>query len=206
MVNLALNVVEHRSRYEAVRLAKAHGIIKTGIEPFTESLLIITGSMGAGKTSVLAEASDILALRGIVHAAIDLDALSLAHLPSAAATDGVMYRNLQSVCENYAALGVTRLLLARAMETRAELELCRTMVSAAKTTVCRLTAGIDTMQQRVRTRESGVLQAQYVDRVAILDAILDRAQLEDFTVINEDRPINDVAQEMLIKAGWISDW
>ena len=39
------------------------------------------GSTGAGKTSVLAEASDILALQ-IVHAAVDLDALGLAHLPS----------------------------------------------------------------------------------------------------------------------------
>ena len=166
-------------------------------------MLIITGSMGAGKTSVLAEASDILALRHIVHAAIDLDALGLAHLPSAAATDGVMYRNLQSVCENYAALGVTRLLLAGAMEDRAELELCRTAVSAVNTTVCRLTAGIDTMRQRVKMRESGVLQRQYVDRVTTLDAILDSARLEDFVVINENRPINDVAKEMLIKAGWI---
>jgi len=169
-----------------------------------ESLLIITGSMGAGKTSVLAEASDILALRHIVHAAIDLDALGLAHLPSAASTDDVMSRNLQSVCENYAALGVTRLLVARAMETREELDLCHTTVSAARTTICRLTAGIATMQQRVRMRETGVLQAQFVERVAILDAILDRAQLEDFAVINENRSINDVAQEMLMKAGWIS--
>lgn len=162
--------------------------------------------MGAGKTSVLAEASDILALRRIVHAAVDMDALGLAHLPSAAGTDDVMYRNLESVCQNYAALGVTRLVLARAMEDRAELELCRTMVSAAKTTVCRLTAGIDTMQQRVKMRESGVLQEQFVDRVVTLDAILDCTRLEDFVVINENRPINDVAKEMLIKAGWISDW
>jgi len=81
-----------------------------------ESLLIITGTMGAGKTSILGEASDILALRGIVHAAIDLDALGLAHLPAAAGSDGVMYRNLQSVCENYASLGVNRLLLARAID------------------------------------------------------------------------------------------
>ena len=169
-----------------------------------ESLLIITGSMGAGKTSVLAEASDILTLRHIVHAAIDLDALSLAHLPSAASTDGVMYRNLQSVCENYAALGVTRVLVARAMETRAELELCRSAVSAQNTAVCRLTASLSEMQQRVRNRESGILQQQFVDRVAILNAILDRARLEDFTVINENRCINDMAHEMLIKAGWIS--
>jgi predicted kinase len=169
-----------------------------------ESLLIITGSMGAGKTSVLAEASDILALRQIVHAAIDLDVLGLAHLPSSASTDDVMYRNLQSVCENYATLGVTRVLLACAVEDRARLELCRSAVSAQDAVICRLTATIDTMQQRVGTRETGVLQAQYVNRVAILDAILDRARLEDFAVINEGRSINDVAQEMLIKAGWIS--
>jgi ABC-type uncharacterized transport system YnjBCD ATPase subunit len=168
-------------------------------------LLIITGSMGAGKTSVLAEASDILAMRHIVHAAIDLDALGLAHLPSAARTDGVMYRNLESVCRNYAALGVTRLLLARAMEDRAELELCRNVVAAANTQVCRLTAGISTMQQRVKLRESGVLQGQFVDRVATLEAILDRARLEDFAVINENRLLSEVAQEMLIKAGWIAN-
>ena len=187
-------------------VGEAHAMIKTGNEAVMEFLLIITGSMGSGKTSVLAEASDILALRHIVHAAVDLDALSLAYLPAAAATDAVMYRNLQSVCRNYAALGVTRLLLARALETRAELELCRTMVSATKTSICRLNAGIDTMQQRVSKRESGILQQEFVDRVTILNGILDRARLENFAVINENRPINDVAKEMLIKAGWISDW
>ena len=167
-------------------------------------MLIITGSMGAGKTSVLAEASDILALRKIVHAAIYLDALGLAHLPSATGNDGVMYRNLESVCRNYAALGITRLLLARAMEDRGELELCQSIVSAANTIVCRLTASVAEMQQRVKMRETGTLQRQFVDRVVILDAILDRATLEDFAVVNENRSLSDVAQEMLIKAGWIA--
>jgi hypothetical protein len=35
------------------------------------------------RPSVLGEASDILALRNIIHAAIDLDAFGLAHLASA---------------------------------------------------------------------------------------------------------------------------
>src|ERR1700758_115000 len=97
----------------------------------TRSLLIITGAMGAGKTSVLAEASDMLALRHIAHAAIDVDALGLAYVPAAARNDEVMYRNLRSVCNNYAALGVIRFLLARALENRAELDFCRGIVSAA---------------------------------------------------------------------------
>jgi hypothetical protein len=85
----------------------------------TGSLLVITGSMGAGKTAVLGEASDILSMRQIVHAAIDLDALGLACLPAGAVTDAVMYENLRSIRRNYAALGVQRFLLARAIEDEA---------------------------------------------------------------------------------------
>jgi hypothetical protein len=169
-----------------------------------ESLLIITGTMGAGKTTVLAEASDILTLRQITHAAIDLDALGLVHLPSPPVNDGLMYRNLQSLCRNYESAGVARLLLARAMEEPTELELCRSIVSASKTVVCRLTASIEAMEQRVRTRESGLLQKIYVARVAKLNDILDAARFEDFTVVNENRSLAEVAQELLIKAGWIS--
>jgi hypothetical protein len=159
--------------------------------------------MGAGKTTVLGEASDLLALRHIAHAAIDLDALGLDHLPSAASAsapsnDGVMYRNLQSICKNYASIGVTRFLVARAMENRAELELCRGAVSATNTVVCRLAASIETMQQRVKMRESGVSQREYVARVAKLNLILDVARLEDFVVTSEGRSVSEVAQETLV--------
>jgi len=171
----------------------------------TESLLLITGTMGAGKASVLGEASDILALRQIAHAAIDMDALGLAYLPSRVGNDAVMYRNLLAVCKNYAAVGVQRLLLARAIEDRAQLERCRVIVRSTNTIVCRLTASIAAMKQRVKIRETGLSQAEYVARVAKLNVILDRARLEDFTVTNEKRSLTDVALEVLIKAGWISN-
>lgn len=161
--------------------------------------------MGSGKTSVLGEVSDILAQRQIVHAAIDLDALGLAHLPSAAFSDGVMYENLRSICRNYSSLGVQRLLLARAIEDSARLRLCRDTVSAPNTVVCRLIASIETMKRRVQSRESGISQREYVARVEELNVILDRVQLEDFAVINEDRPLTDVAREVLVRAGWIAN-
>jgi hypothetical protein len=170
----------------------------------TESLLIITGTMGAGKTAILGEASDILAKRQIVHAAIDLDAFGLAHLPSAASSDCVMYDNLRSICRNYAALGVQRFLVARAIEDSAQLKLCRDIIPAVNTVVCRLTASIEAMKRRVQTRDLGISQGEYVARVAKLSVILDRARLEDFAVTNEHRSLTDVAIEMLNKAGWIS--
>ena len=168
-------------------------------------LLIITGSMGAGKSAVLAEASDILKLRNLVHAAIDVDSLFLGHLPSEANNDDVMYDNLRSVCNNYAARGIQRFLFALAIENRAQLELCREITSATDTIICRLTVSVGVMQHRVKTRESGVLQQEFVARVEKLNAILDAAQLEDFTVSNENRLLNEVALEMLNKAGWISN-
>jgi hypothetical protein len=116
-----------------------------------------------------------------------------------------MYDNLRSICSNYAARGVQKFILARAIENEAQLELCRGMIPAANTVVCRIAAGIETMKRRVEMRESGISQAEYVARVTKLNAILDRAQLEDFVVANESRQLTDVALEMLMKAGWISN-
>ena len=160
--------------------------------------------MGAGKTAVLGEASDFLAQRQIVHAAIDLDAFGLAHL-SAARSDDVMYDNLRSICRNYTALGVRRFLVARAIEDSAQLKLCRDIIPAVNTVVCRLTPSIETMKRRVQIRELGISQPEYVTRVAKLNDILDRARLEDFAVTNENRSLTDVALEMLVKVGWISN-
>lgn len=164
--------------------------------------------MGVGKSSVLAEASDILARRRVAHAAIDVDAWGLGFLPEPVTTDEAMYRNLRSVCGNYAALGVRRFLLARAIEGRAQLDLCRAAISGKNSlpelVVCRLAASVATMQQRVQMRETGIGQQAFVARVAELDVILDRVRLEDFAVANENRSLSDAAMEMLVKAGWIS--
>ncbi|HEV2385831.1 MAG TPA: hypothetical protein VGS20_01120 [Candidatus Acidoferrales bacterium] len=116
-----------------------------------------------------------------------------------------MYDNLRSICRNYAALGVRRFLLARAIEDATELRICRDILPAAITVVCRLTASIETMKRCVRMRESGKSQRECVARVAILNAILDRARLEDFAVTNDNRSLTDAALEMLLTAGWIVD-
>ena len=168
-------------------------------------LLILTGSMGTGKSSVLAEASDILSLNDIHHAAIDVDTLSLGHLPPTTETDSLLYENLRSVCKNYAARGIQRFLLAKALEHKSHLGQFRRIVSATHSVVCRLTASIQEMQRRVKLRETGLLGQKYLNRVAVLNTILERAHLEDFAVVNESRPLTEVALEVLTKAGWISN-
>src|SRR5207237_6893986 len=117
------------------------------IPPMT--VLVISGSMGAGKTTVMAEASDLLAEQGIAHAALDLDALGIVHGPAA---DDLMYTNLTTVWANYSLAGVTRLLIASAVESKRELDRLRAAVGNAEIVVCRLRAPVSVMEARVRQR------------------------------------------------------
>jgi hypothetical protein len=166
-------------------------------------LLVITGTMGSGKTSVLAEASDILALCKIPHATIDLDAMGGAQLDVLGGRDDVMYANLTSVSLNYVGLGLTRFLVARAIESRTELDRCVRAVGADGASVCRLVANDDTMRKRVAERERGLLRQELIRRVTVLTEILDNAAVEDFSVSTENRTVTEAAREMLIRAGWI---
>jgi hypothetical protein len=59
------------------------------------------------------------------------------------------------------------------------------------------------MQERVQGRELGTSQSSYVARVAELNSILNDAHLEDFSLLNENRPVTDVAHEMLVRAEWL---
>jgi len=164
--------------------------------------IVISGSMGAGKTTVMAEASDLLASRGIAHAAIDLDALGIVHLPHGAAAHDLMFRNLRAVWTNYAAAGVDRLLIAAAVENRAMLDRLRDCLPGAQIVVARLMAPLAVMTARVRQREPGMHQAKFVARVAELEELLDAAALDAFAVVNEG-DVTQVARDVLARAGWL---
>jgi len=168
-----------------------------------DHLLLITGSMGTGKTTVLGEASDLLTARDIPHAAIDLDALGLAHLPRPSTHD-LVSANLAAMCANYAAAEVVRVMLAGAVESRAELERIRQSTLARQMVVCRLRAPVAVMEARVTQRERGIRADRYVARVRALEEILDLASLEDFSVGTTDVPITQVAESVLRLAGWLS--
>ena len=166
-------------------------------------VVVISGSMGSGKTTVMAEASDLLTASRVAHAAIDLDALGVGYLPDDTWND-LTYRNLASLCANHRVAGVTRLLIAEAVENRAELDLIRNAIPDSEILVCRLKARLATMQQRVLTREPGLLQERLAARVAALEAMLDTAGLEDFVVENDNRSVTEVAHRILVRAGWLS--
>ena len=152
-------------------------------------VLIISGSMGAGKTTVMSEASDLLCAAGVDHAAIDLDGLTIGHLLHAAS---LTRRNLAAIWHNYAAFGIRRV----------RLDEVRDSIPGAHIVICRLRASVRTMEERVRWREPGMRQAELIERVSVLDTELDATALHDFVVENDERRVTDVAREVLSMAGW----
>lgn len=172
--------------------------------PAAVPLLIISGSMGTGKTTVLSEASDLLAEAGIPHAAIDLDWLGQTYPQRGPHGQRLVFTNLAAVWSNYVEGGAERLIVARVVEDRAELAQYRAAVPGAQPIVCRLTAPLAVMHERLRIREPGMNLDQALKRAAELDGILERAGVEDFVVDNgPGRSIGDVAREVLSRAGWL---
>ena len=117
----------------------------------------------------------------------------------------IFYRNLASVWAHFAAGGVSRLLLAVPVESREELDRLHSAIADADFAVCRLTADLSTMQERLRVREPGMLQKQFLARAAELKTVLDGADVEDFCIANDQASVTKVAHELLNRAGWLAD-
>jgi Cdc6-like AAA superfamily ATPase len=166
-------------------------------------VLVISGSMGTGKTAVLGEASDLLSARNVVHAAFDLDAMGLLLLPEAQSRE-LHYRNLAMFYVNCREAGVKRFLFAAAIESREALNDLARATGNPIVTVCRLIASQATMDNRLRTREVGMRQHEFLERSRMLNSILDAANVEDFWIQNDGHNVTAVAEEMLVRANWIT--
>jgi hypothetical protein len=166
-------------------------------------ILVISGSMGAGKTAVMGEASDVLSARGVVHAALDLDALGIVLLPEPLSRE-LHARNIAAIYNNCVEAGIESFLIAAAIESREVLDDLRRAMGNANTTVCRLLAPLDTMVARLQTREVGMRRQDYLNRARVLDAILDAAGVEDFRLANDVQSVTAVAREMLVRSNWIT--
>ena len=165
---------------------------------------VLTGTVGSGKSTVAAEINDALAELKVPNAAVDLDALVWQWPSTSKWNNDLMFENLTSLWPNYQAHGATHLILARVLEDRAELDRYRAAVPGAEITVCRLTTAEPLRLERLQERmPPGPSRDWHLARSVELEAILANLACEDFEVENGDRPIREVALEVLSRAGWL---
>ena len=151
----------------------------------------------------MGEASDLLYARQIVHAAFDLDAIGIVLLPEPRSAV-LHYQNLAAIYDNCRSAGIDRFLIAAAIESPEHLADLAASLNHATITACRLVASINTMADRLRIREVGIRRREFLERSVVLNAILDAASVEHFRIDNDGRDVTSVAEEMLVRAGWIT--
>ena len=167
------------------------------------SVLAISGAVGVGKSSVLVELHDILEHEKVPHGCVERDALSYSWPTQGRFNEVMVERNLSCLIPNFLDAGATHLIIAGVIESADDLEVYRRCIPNAEIQVCRLTADVDIRRERLRGREKGTGLDWHLNRTVELDGILDRGKIEDFRVDNGDRPLREVALEVLTRAGWL---
>jgi adenylylsulfate kinase len=166
--------------------------------------ILLTGTMGSGKSAVTIAVGELLQQRGQPYALVDLDWLGWVEpAPDSPLTQrAVLTENLRLIWPTFRAAGVARLVLARFVEDRAQLEEFRAALPGVPLAVVRLVAPAALIERRLRARDAGAQLAEHLTEFARFAARGEASALEDAVVENGDRPLEDVAAEVLAAAGW----
>jgi len=164
-------------------------------------VLALSGSVGVGKTATLIEIHDVLEKRAVPHGCVERDALGYSWPPQGRFNERIIELNLSCVVRTFLAAGAERLVIAGVIETPHDLSVYHRCIPNAEIQVCRLTADLDLRYERLRIREKGAGLNWHLERTAELDGILDQAEVDHFSVDNGDRPLREVALEVLARAG-----
>jgi hypothetical protein len=181
--------------------------------------LIVSGTGGAGKSSVAAEISRVLAAAGASHAFIDVDTIAqFGPAPWRRRQGGSFYdalkcKNVESLWLNFHEAGALHLVLAAqvdSLQLRARYE--RALEGCA-VQVALLIAPPDLLKERLtgRPRDSfhpmsyskdGAIRQELLERVPADQARLRTAAVHDFCVVNDASPAQAAARVVEL-AGWL---
>ena len=169
-------------------------------------ILLLTGPVGVGKSTVAGEAARLLREARIAHALVDLAHIGVC-FPAPTNDpwhERLAHRNLACMWSNFQKAGALRLLLCRVLEARSLLRHVVRAVPGAEITVIRLRTPLPVLHERLRAREAGRDPQWYLDAATYLTEKMDRFPVEDYLIDNLDRPADDVAGEALRLAGWLA--
>jgi hypothetical protein len=171
-----------------------------------ERVLLVTGTVGVGKSTVGREVCRLLSDQGDPNAFVDLDHLS-GYWPRHADdpfNTRLSAENLGSVAANFGAAGARSLVVAGIVETQAVLDLYEHAVGI-KIVVVRLTAHADVIERRLSRRyhDDDRELGWHLARAPELDAILDRSPVSTKTVDASASP-SVVARAVLDAVRWTS--
>ena len=162
--------------------------------------VLLTGTIGAGKTSVAVALGELMDARGLPTAVIDLDWLGWV-CGTEIDDDRIhelIVENLRAVVPVFVSRGLERFVLVRGIGDERQVELIRTALGAGRLRTVRLTVPWARIEARLRARDSGALLARHLE-IAERFAAWPGGDLE---IENGDRPVVEVSTEIADWAGW----
>lgn len=169
------------------------------------NLILISGPVGVGKTSVGEELSTLLEASGTAHTFVDLDGLAKTYPRPKGDRFGeqIALANLEAVWRYAFNLGTRNLIVARVVETREGANRIARAVGADSCLIVQLTAREEILLRRVRSREIGSGRVWHENRALELADILERSDAEDIRVDTSERPVGDIANDLFQSIEWI---
>ncbi len=172
-------------------------------------VLVINGTIGAGKTATAAAVHDVLAQEDARSAFIDADYLcQAAPMPeSDAYGQELLFANLEAVAPNYRTRGYGCVVIARVVEDARDRDRYASVFAGpggrAHVSIVRVTASEEARRARIAAREpEGYWRELCLARTVELDDILEDLDLDDGAVSSEGVSRIDVAKAALDAAGW----
>lgn len=161
--------------------------------------LVITGPVGAGKSTVAVATSALLEERHIAHALVDLDHLRwvFPRPENDPFATQIGYRNLAAIWPTLASMEPECVVLTDVVETRSQIEEYMSAMPGADIVVVRLNVPMDLIRARLDTRETQQTLDWYRQRAAELQLIMEREDVANFVIDVGDREPDAIAREIL---------
>ena len=168
--------------------------------------VLLTGTIGAGKTTIAEAISDHLHEAGIRHALVDVDWLGQVYPPPDRRdpfNDSLAVKNLAATWPNFVEAGIRHAVMAATVLSAEQLGGIKAALSGSDLKVVRVIAAPETVKARIRRRDVGALLEDFLRRTDSVAEEIERAGLESFSVSNNDRRPSDVAADILERLGWL---
>lgn len=173
------------------------------MEANPRGILLLTGTVGSGKTTVAAAIGEQLADILLSNAVIDLDWLGWVNAGDDFHDyDQLIMQNMISIWPNYRAIGVQYLILARALLHREPLDILANAFPNTSITVFRLIASKDTIEKRLSQRDAGRTLREHLEEMDKMNQLMDKLSLEHATVNNDGLSAEETARRIINITGW----
>lgn len=168
-------------------------------------VLVISGPVGVGKTSVAEEVSEVLDERNIYHTYIDFDQLRYTYprIPEDPWSNELGLQNLAAIWQNALTRGAKNLVLATVVEDNDFIERLSSTIPNAMVFTFQLFASPETLVQRVEKREIGSGLEWHKNRSLELLNLLQADSVPcDLRIDTDGKTVQELATEIADKVEW----